>query len=278
VNKADSPDRPLKIYAIIGSPRNEESYTYKGLRIIEEKMNAIRPTEFEFLFLQKLALPFCDGCLFCVSKGEEYCPEYTKIRVVSKKVEEADGIILAAPVHTFNVAGLMKNFSEYFMYKRNRPSFFGKKAVVYATAAGGGHKIVLDFLQGTAEAWGCDVVSRMGVSSSQMGLKRGEPAKPQYMEKLNEVATEVATKLVAGIEAGDLQPAHFKQIMNFRAMQNMTRRQEGTRNYEYWEERGWLESDFYTDAPVGFFPYWLARYIGSRIRKAMKKGNVNPVR
>ena len=51
----------------------------------------------------------------------------------------------------------MKNFVEYFMYKRNRPSFFGKKAVVFATAAGGGHKVVLDFLEGTAEGWGCDV-------------------------------------------------------------------------------------------------------------------------
>ncbi len=55
----------LNIYVIIGSPRNEESYTYKGLRILEQKMNAIEPTKFEYLFLQKLALPFCDGCLFC---------------------------------------------------------------------------------------------------------------------------------------------------------------------------------------------------------------------
>jgi len=268
----------LKIFVIIGSPRNEESFTYKGLRIIEEKMNAIRPTEFEYLFLQKLALPFCDGCLFCVNKGEEFCPEYARIDPVSKKVEQADGIILAAPVHTFNVAGLMKNFVEYFMYKRNRPSFFGKKAVVFATASGGGHKVVLDFLEGTAEAWGCDVVSRMGISSAQMGLKRGAPAKPKYMKLVEETAEDVARSFISGIDAGELGRADFKQIMNFRAMQNMTRRQEGTRNHEYWTERGWLDADFYTDAPVGFFQYWMARYIGSRIKKAMKKGNVKPVR
>ena len=268
----------LKIFVIIGSPRNEESFTYKGLRIVEEKMNAIRPTEFEYLFLQKLALPFCDGCLFCVNKGEEFCPEYSKIDPISKKVDAADGIILAAPVHTFNVAGLMKNFVEYFMYKRNRPSFFRKKAVVFATASGGGHKIVLDFLEGTAEAWGCDVVSRMGISSAQMGLKRGEPAKPRYMQLVNEAAEDVAEKFVAGIEAGDLAPVDFKQVMNFRAMQNMTRRQEGTCNHEYWSERNWLDADYYNQAPVGFFPYWMARYIGSRIKKAMKKGLVKPVR
>jgi len=268
----------LRIYAIIGSPRNEDSFTYKGLRILEERMNAITPTEFEYLFLQKLALPFCDGCLYCVSKGEQHCPEFTKIEPVVKKVEAADGIILAAPVHTFNVAGLMKNFVEYFMYKRNRPSFFGKKSVVFATAAGGGHKVVLDFLEGTAEGWGCDVVSRLGISSSQMGLKNGEAAKPQYLEHLTTAADDVAAKFVNAIQTEELQPADFKQIMNFRAMQNMTRRQKGTANYEYWEQRGWLDADFYTKAPVNFVAYWMARYIGSRIRKAMKKGNVKPVR
>ena len=36
----------LKIVALIGSPRNEDSYTYKVIRILEEKMNAIRPVNF----------------------------------------------------------------------------------------------------------------------------------------------------------------------------------------------------------------------------------------
>ena len=268
----------LKVYVIVGSPRNEASYTYKGLRILEQKMDAIKPTKFEYLFLQKLALPFCDGCLFCVSKGEQHCPEFSKIDSVVRKIEATDGLILAAPVHTFNVAGLMKNFVEYFMYKRNRPSFFGKKALVFATAAGGGHKVVLDFLEGTAEGWGCDVVSRIGISSSQMGLKQGEAAKPLYMEKLDEASQDAATKFIHAIATQELQSVDFKQLMNFRAMQNMTRRQEGTANYKYWQQHGWLDADFYTNAPVNFLAYWMARYIGARIRKAMKKGNVQPVR
>lgn len=36
--------RPIKILALIGSPRNEESWTYRNIRLIEQKMNAIRPT------------------------------------------------------------------------------------------------------------------------------------------------------------------------------------------------------------------------------------------
>ena len=111
-----------------------------------------------------------------------------------------------------------------------------------------------------------------------MGLKSGEPAKPQYIERLNEAAADAAATFVAAIEDQNLQAADFKQVMNFRAMQNMTRRQEDSVNYNYWKDRGWLDADFYTNAPVNFFAYWMARYIGSRIRKAMKQGNVKPVR
>ncbi len=34
------PARPLRILAFVGSPRNEESWTYQYMRIIEEKMRA----------------------------------------------------------------------------------------------------------------------------------------------------------------------------------------------------------------------------------------------
>ena len=48
-----------------------------------------------------------------------------------------------------------------------------------------------------------------------MGLKRGESAKPQYMDRLNEVAADAAAKFVAAIEDQTLQAADFKQIMKF---------------------------------------------------------------
>ena len=115
-------------------------------------MNTRRPTVFDYVFLGKLLVPYCDGCLSCVRVGEESCPEYATIGPIARMMDAADGLVLGAPVHTFAVTGLMKNFVEYFMYKRNRPSFFGKKAIVTCTASGGGHKGVLEFLEGTAYA------------------------------------------------------------------------------------------------------------------------------
>jgi len=263
--------RNIKILALIGSPRNEDSWTYKNIRLIEAKMNAIQPTEVEYVFVQKVGVPFCDGCLSCVRVGEESCPEYASIGPVAAKMDAADGLILGAPVHTFNVTGLMKNFVEYFMYKRNRPSFFGKKAVVTTTASGGGHKIVLDFLENTATAWGCDIVSRMGISSAQMG-------KEAYRQKVDAVAGEVARSFVAAINTGELGSPKFRHLMNFVAMQNMTRAQKGTKNYEYWEERDWLDARFYTDVPINPFVRMMTGYISRKMRRAMRKGNVQPHR
>jgi len=239
--------------------------------MIEEKMNSIQPTEVEYVFLQKVAVPFCDGCLHCVTVGEHSCPEYAKIGPIAERMDRADGLILGAPVHTFHVTGLMKNFVEYFMYKRNRPSFFGKKAVVTATASGGGHRNVLDFLENTASAWGCDVVTRMGISSAQM-------QKAAYVERVDAVVDEVAQIFVREINKGELGSPKFDALMNFRAMQNMTRNQKDSVNFRFWQERDWLDAEYYTDVSVNPFARIMAGYIARKMRTATRKGNLKPIR
>jgi len=263
--------QPLKILAFIGSPRNEDSYTYKCIRMIEDRMAAIQPTDVEYVFLQKVGLPFCDGCLHCVSIGEHACPEFAKVGPIAEKMNHADGLILGAPVHTFHVTGLMKNFCEFFMYKRNRPSFFGKKAVVTATASGGGHKNVLDFLEGTASAWGCDVVTRMGISSSQM-------QKHAYQERVAAVVEEVAQTFVREIGKGELGSPKFSALMNFRAMQNMTSNQQDSVNFRYWEERDWLDAEYYTKVKINPVARAAAGHIARKMRKSTRKGNLKPIR
>lgn len=263
--------QPLKILAFIGSPRNEDSYTYKCIRMIEDRMSSIQPTEVEYFFLQKVGLPFCDGCLHCVSIGEHACPEFTKVGPIAEKMDLADGLILGAPVHTFHVTGLMKNFCEFFMYKRNRPSFFGKKAIVTATASGGGHQNVLDFLEGTASAWGCDVVTRMGISSSQM-------KKHAYQERVAAVVEEVAQTFVREINKGELGSPKFSALMNFRAMQNMTSNQKGSVNFRYWQERDWLDAEYYTKVKINPLARIMAGHIARKMRKSTRKGNQKPIR
>lgn len=263
--------KALKILALIGSPRNERSYTHQVIRLIEAKMNEIQATEVDCVFIEKAGLPFCDGCLSCVTIGESACPQYSIVGPIAARMKEADGLILDAPVHTFNVTGLMKNFVEYFMYQRNRPSFFGKKAVITTTASGGGHTVVLDFLEDTATAWGCDVVTRLGISSSQM-------QKAAYQRQVEICAGDVARQFIKAIQQGELASPRFRHLMNFRAMQNMTRRQENSKNHAYWADRGWLDAEYYTNTAINPVARLMAGHIARRMRKAIRRGNVQPVR
>ena len=157
------------------------------------------------------------------------------------------------------------------MYKRNRPSFFGKKAIVTATASGGGHTVVLDFLEQTANAWGCDVVSRMGISSSQM-------LKPAYLAKVDAVTSNVARTFIEEINKGELGSPKFRHLMNFRAMQNMARNQKNSVNNRYWQERDWFEAEYYTKVKINPFARMMAGYIARKMRGGIRKGNQKPFR
>ncbi|NUQ78053.1 MAG: NAD(P)H-dependent oxidoreductase [Polyangiaceae bacterium] len=108
----------LRILVLIGSPRSEESWTYRVIRQIERKMNDLQPTAFEYVFLGKLQVPYCDGCLSCVRVGEESCPEFATIGPIAARMDAADGLVLGAPVHTFAVTGLMKSegYGEGYRY------------------------------------------------------------------------------------------------------------------------------------------------------------------
>jgi len=44
-----------------------------------------------------------------------------------KKIESADGVILASPNYVANVSGLMKNFIDRFAYTMHRPKYFNQK-------------------------------------------------------------------------------------------------------------------------------------------------------
>ena len=157
------------------------------------------------------------------------------------------------------------------MYKRNRPSFFGKQAIVVTAASGGGHKVVLDFLHRTAGAWGCDVVGRLGISASQMKSEA-------YIEKVDAAAQDVAEKFSSAIINQDQQSPDFGALINFRTMQLMTNGAATTKNYHYWAERGWLDADYYTDVPSKPLARLAVNFITWRIRTARKKGKISPVR
>ena len=185
----------MRVLAIIGTPTKEEGFTTRTVEVLEQSLRSKAEIRYEYLYLEDRNLSRCQGHLTCVKFGEQQCPFHDEIAPIKAAIEAADVVILASPVHCFNVSTLMKNLIDLFVYQMHRPQFFGKKAVVVTAAAGAGQNAVLRYLHKTARIWGFDVVAQFGTHA---GLFTHE----SYQPKLAAAAARVADKIIAEVKRG----------------------------------------------------------------------------
>ena len=101
---------PIKVLGVSGSPRkgkNTGSLLQVALDAAQEA-----GAETELLSLAGLTILPCTGCNTCVR--EKRCSQDgdDDMPLVKKKLEEADGVILAAPSYFGGVPGVMKNMMD----------------------------------------------------------------------------------------------------------------------------------------------------------------------
>jgi multimeric flavodoxin WrbA len=76
----------------------------------------------------------CKGCFVCISNGEEFCPLKDDNEWLSRRIEDADGVIVSSPNYAANVTSLMKNYIDRNAYICHRPKFFGKKFMLVVSS------------------------------------------------------------------------------------------------------------------------------------------------
>ena len=96
----------MQVLIINGSPR-KNGVTAAVLHRIEENL---RGAGIEVLFynLGEIKMSHCTGCNYCYRTG--HCCMEDDAELLSKRIEEADGIVLGSPTYASNVSGLMKDF------------------------------------------------------------------------------------------------------------------------------------------------------------------------
>ena len=102
--------------------------------------------------------------------------------------------------------------------------------------------------------------------------------KQAYQERVAAVVEEVAQTFVREINKGELGSPKFSALMNFRAMQNMTSNQKGSVNFRYWQERDWLDAEYYTNVRINPLARIMAGRIARKMRNSTRKGNQKPIR
>lgn len=136
----------MKILAIMGSPKGKGS-GYKIVKMIENRMKAMDPVEFTYLFLKDANLKPCTGCYTCMAKGEDKCPLDDDRPAMEQMLLATDGVILSTPLNVLNVSYLMGNFVSRFAYANHRPRFHNLKVLTVVNSGGDSPKTALSLLR-----------------------------------------------------------------------------------------------------------------------------------
>ncbi len=235
----------MKVIAFVGSGRKKHTYltTEKFLK----KLQLLGDVECEIIQLSDYNLKICKGCSLCLNKGEEFCPLEDDRDILFKKIENSDGIIFATPNYSFDVSGLMKVFLDRFGFVFHRPRFFGKTFtnIVVQGVYRGSH--IVKYLNFIGNALGTNVKGSCLISR--------EPISEKQQKKNDEILKKHSKRYYNHlIKKGLPTPSTF-ELMIFRMSRNGIKRElnDKFRDFTYFNEKGWFESDFYYPVKLNFF-------------------------
>jgi len=253
-----------KVTAFVGAAR--KGHTYKATREFLDQLEAYGDVETELVQLSDYRLEGCRGCKLCFSKGEEFCPLKDDRDVLIAKIEASDGVVFASPNYSFGVSGWMKVFFDRMGFLYHRPRFHGKTATnIVVQGIYGGEKIVkyLDFA-----AWALGFRKVKGSVHTAF-----EPMTAKEQAKRDASLAKQAAKFHAELAKPALRAPSLVELTIFRLGRTSMKVEldERSRDWRYYQERGWLHGDYYY--PTKMNPAMralgsLVDFFGTRMAKA----------
>lgn len=260
-----------KIVAILGSPRKQE--TAKILSWVEDYFKTKNDVEFSTIFLPDQEIKMCKGCFACLSKGEEFCPlSHDQAISIFQHMLDADGVIFATPVYSLQVTAYMKNLLDRLAFVFHRPSMFHKTFMGIVTQGVYGEKKTLSYLNEVARFWGFRVNKGLTFTTPPNSL-----TKEDY-EKMKTKTQNVSERFYLNILSDKMPVPTAFELFLFRMNRSIkpSIQQESPRDYEYFKQKGWLESDYFY--PTSLSPFkiligWLVDRFGAKIGKQIETKN-----
>jgi multimeric flavodoxin WrbA len=233
-----------KIIALVGSARKK--HTYNAVVQFLSNLQSMGDVEVEVVRLSEVRLELCRGCKLCMDKGEERCPLQDDRDLLIEKMMASDGVVFASPNYSFQVSAIMKVFLDRLGFAFHRPRFFGKTFTsIVAQGIYGGGKIV-DYLDFVGSGLGFNTVKGSCITTL-------EPVTEKQQHKTDRILAKQARRYHARLEKpGYPAPTLFK-LMLFRLGRTSMRLEldQGFRDYTYYTEKGWFESDYYYPTRLG---------------------------
>jgi multimeric flavodoxin WrbA len=227
-----------KIIAFVGSAHKMN--TYKATVQFLKNLQALGDVEYEIVTLSDYKLGFCRGCRVCFEKGEQFCPLKDDRDLLMDKIEASDGVVFATPNYSWDMSGIMKTFLDRFGFVCHRPRYFGKAFTSIVTQGiTRGDKIV-EYFDWLGMSLGFNTVKGSCVTIL-------DPRTEKEQHKIDEILAEQSKRFYARLsKPADPVPSLYK-LMMFRMSRTSikTMLDDRSRDYRYYAEKGWLESDYF---------------------------------
>ena len=233
-----------KITAFISSSRKKN--TYQAVQRFLGHLEKHGDVETEIVMLKDYRLEICRGCMLCFEKGEEFCPLKDDRDILLQKIETSDGVVFAGPNYTFDMNGRMKVFLDRFGFACHRPRYFGKTFTSIVTQGiGRGNEVVkcFDFV---GQVLGFNTVKGACVTAL-------DPRTEKDQEKINKTLDKQAKRFYITLSGTAYPVPSSFMLMGFRMGRKaiLQKADPDKRDYQYYEEKGWLTSDYYYPVRLG---------------------------
>jgi len=236
----------MKVTAFIGSGRKRHSYI--ACEKFLQNLHALGNVEYELVRLSDYNLGTCKGCRVCFDKGEEFCPFKDDRDTLMEKMRNSDGIIFASPNYSFQVSSLMKIFIDRLAFTFHRPSFFGKTFTSIVVQGIGKGEDIVKYLDFIGKGMGLNIVKGCFI-------KTLEPMTEKSQSDFDRIIGQQSKKYYAQLVKREFPSPSLWWLMVFRMGRTSMHKMldENWRDYTYYRDRGWFESDYFY--PVKLNPF-----------------------
>jgi multimeric flavodoxin WrbA len=233
-----------KITAFVGCATRKN--TYKAVMQVLNNLQAQGDVEYEIVPLSKYNLGVCRGCYQCFEKGEEFCPLNDDRDILMDKIMASDGVVFATPNYSFQLSGLMKIFLDRFGFAFHRPCYFGKAFTSIVTQGIGRGGEIVKYLDFFATYLGFNTVKGACITTF-------EPRTDKDQQKIDRALAALSKRFYAKLAKPAYPVPSFIKLMLFRISRTsiMQMLDDRSRDYRYYKEKEWFESDYYYPTNLG---------------------------
>lgn len=233
-----------KVTAFIGN--QQKHATFEAVCKFGDFLKTYGDIEFEYIFLKDYRLEYCRGCKVCFDKGEEYCSLKDDRDVLIEKMIHSDGVIFATPNYAFHVSAPMKNLLDRLAYMFHRPRFFGKTFTAIVNQGIYGGNAIVKYLSSMGENLGFQV-------TKGCVLRTLEPRSEAAQQKITRQLKKASARFYKQLMRPKLPVPTLFRLMMFRMSRTSikTMLDDKSRDYRYYNEQGWFESNYYYPVSLG---------------------------